>query len=602
MNKSNKAETATVTDVIELNFFDNVESETASETLDIRPNDDEEGTPLNHDIGNVGKNNEGPVFQNGSENQKEEVIMGRSFRVSKLPVKLNDYVLNNKVKYGLNRFANHSLLSLENYVFVSNLNESYKPSSYEEFSKDINWINAMNTKMQALYENDTWELVDLPFGRKPIGSKWVFKINYMSTGEIERYKARLVATGVNQIEGIDYEETFSPVVKMSTVRCLINLVVQKDWKLYQIDVNNAFLYGSLSEDVYMMPPPCIFKKGDNRVCKLKKSLYGLKQAPRQWNHKLYETLIEAGFEQFKNDHSLYIKNGGDVSLYMLVYVDDLVIAGNSESEIEKFKTFLNKKFKIRDLGELKYFLGIEVLKTKTGLCLNQRKYCLELLHEFGLLACRHVITPLPEYTRPDISYVVHCLSQHMHAPLQSHFNMGLRLLNYLKLAPSYGIDFSKSNIGFSVNAYSDSDWAKCPMTKRPVSGYCVFVNRSLVSWKSKKQVTLSKSSDEAEYRAMASATYEIMWILKVLKDLGLKDLVLVALHCDNKYAIQIVENPMMHEKTKHFDIDVHLVRKKVAYGLIKTIKTDSKNQVANILTKALGSVQLVPLNNKLCHD
>ncbi|GJX04949.1 ribonuclease H-like domain-containing protein [Tanacetum coccineum] len=175
----------------------------------------------------------------------------------------------------------------------------------------------------------------------------------------------------------------------------------------------------------------------------------------------------------------------------------------------------------------------------------------------------------------------------------------LRLLNYLKLAPSYGIDFSKSNIGFSVTAYSDSDWAKCPMTRRPVSGNCVFVNRSLVSWKSKKQVTLSKSSAEAEYRAMASSTYEIMWIFKVLKDLGLKDLVLVALHCDNKYAIQIAANPVMHEKTKHFDIDVHLVRKKVASGLIKTIKTGSKNQVANILTKALGSVQHSALNKKL---
>ncbi|GKA86168.1 ribonuclease H-like domain-containing protein, partial [Tanacetum coccineum] len=173
-----------------------------------------------------------------------------------------------------------------------------------------------------------------------------------------RYKARLVAKEFNQRGGIDYEETFSPVVKMSTVRCLIDLVVQNDWKLFQIDVYNANLYGSLSEDVYMLPPPGFFDKNDKRVFKLKKSLYGLKQAPRQWNHKLYETLIEAGFKQSKNDHSLYIKNDGDVSLYLLVYVDDLVITGNSKTEIKNFKSFLNKKFKINDLGELKYFLDL----------------------------------------------------------------------------------------------------------------------------------------------------------------------------------------------------------------------------------------------------
>ncbi|GKE95361.1 ribonuclease H-like domain-containing protein, partial [Tanacetum coccineum] len=240
-----------------------------------------------------------------------------------------------------------------------------------------------------------------------------------------------------------------------------------------------------------------------------------------WNHKLYETLVEAGFEQSKNDHSLYIKNSGDVSLYLLVYVDDLVITGNSKTEIEKFKSFLNKKFKIKDLGELK-----------------------------------PVVTPLPEnivlsHKETDDD------NQHMHAPLQSQFNLGLRLLKYLKLAPGSGINFTKGNTKFDVIAYTDSDWAK----------------------------------SEAEYIAMASATCEIMWVLKILKDLGQNDLTPVALFCDNKSAIQIEANPVMHEKTKHFDIDVHIVREKVASGLIKTLKVDSKDQVADVLTKALGSVQ-----------
>ncbi|GJZ72885.1 cytokinin dehydrogenase 3-like protein [Tanacetum coccineum] len=284
-----------------------------------------------------------------------------------------------------------------------------------------------------------------------------------------------------------------------------------DWKLFQMDVNNAFPYGSLSEDVYMLPPLGFFDKDDKRVCKLKRSLYGLKHAPRQWNHKIYETLVED---------------------------DDLVITRNSETEIENFKSFLNKKFKIKDLGELKYFLGIEVLKTKNGLCLNQRKYCLELLHEFGLLACRPVVTPLPENT---------VLSQKEidDDKFLRNITSYQKLLKYLKLAPGSGINFTKSNTKFNVISYTDSDWAKCP--------------------KSKKHATLSKSSAEAEYIAMASAT----------------------------------SNPVMHEKTKHFDIDVHIVREKVASGLIKTVKVDSKYQVADVLTKALGSVQHSALVKKL---
>ncbi|GKE84696.1 ribonuclease H-like domain-containing protein [Tanacetum coccineum] len=311
-----------------------------------------------------------------------------------------------------------------------------------------------------------------------------------------------------------------------------------------------------------------------------------------------EALFEAGFVQSNNDHSLFIKNKDNVSLYMLVYVDDLVITGNNNDESEKFKTFLNKKFKIKDLGELKYFLGIEVLKTKGGLCLNKRKYCLELLHEYGLLVCRPIMTPLPEnlvwnhketdsdkyllnitnyhkligkliyltHTRPDISYFMHCLSQHIHAPLKSYFDIALRVLKYLKLAPGLRVEFVKRNNECVVTAYSDSYRVKCPITRRSVSGYCVFINGNLVSWKSKRQDTLSKSSAEAEYR---SATCEIMWVVKILEEFRIDNIVPPELFCDNKSSIQIAENPVMHEKTKHFDIDVHLVKEKVASDLKK---------------------------------
>ncbi|GJZ80276.1 ribonuclease H-like domain-containing protein [Tanacetum coccineum] len=285
----------------------------------------------------------------------------------------------------------------KSYCFVSNLNKSSKPFSFEEASKDVNWISATNDEMHVLYENDTWYMTDLPNGRKPIGS-------------------------------IDYEETFST-----------------------------------------------------------------EQAPRQWNLKLSEALREAGFEQSKNDQS-----------------------------------FFRNKFKIKDLRE---FLGIEVSKTSNGLCLSQRKYFLELLHEFGLLAYRPVLTSLVgtliylTLTIPDISYDVRCLSQHMHSPLKSHFDISLRLLKYLKLAPGNGIQFLKRQNDFNIIAFSDFNWARCPITRRSVSGYCVFVYGCLVSWKSKKHATLSKSLAEAEYRSMVAATCEVMWIVKIMRDLNVNNLI-----------------------------------------------------------------------------
>ncbi|GJY06815.1 ribonuclease H-like domain-containing protein [Tanacetum coccineum] len=526
----------------------------------------EEVATLEENVFSKGNLDKNPSSSQGVQNVR------RSSRQSVFLRNYNDFVVESKVKYGIEKYVGYSKLNFKNYCFITQLNKTREPKSYFEASKYPHWTDAMNQEMDALLRNGTWEMVHLPEGRKAIGSKWIDKIKFRSSGEIDRYKARLVAQGFRQKEGIDYEETFSSVVKMVTVRCLLNIVVSMSWPVFQLDVNNAFLYGDLEE------APSMIK----------------------------------GF------------------LVLLVYVDDIIITGNNISEIEKFKVYLKSKFMIKDLGKLKYFLRIEVVDTDKGICLNRRKYVLDLLSEYSMLAWKHAKTPLmsklvisneasdkdplleniTDYqklmgkliyltnTRPYISYVVHCLSQFMHFLLTSHLKIAFKILRYLKSCPGLGIHITKTS-GMFLNAYSDADWAKCIVTRKSVTGYCVFLNNSLVSWKSKKQNTLSKSSIKAEYRALASVTSEVIWILKFLKDLQSENLLPVSLHCDSNSAIKIAANPVFHERTKHLEIDLHFVREKILKGMVKTVKVDSANQIADILTKGLDTIQHFKLVKRL---
>ncbi|KAJ0454407.1 putative RNA-directed DNA polymerase [Helianthus annuus] len=480
------------TELNEVNFFDF--TETISSEVPAVPND-EEGTNGAHDQYSDDQQPVSPstsaTAPNADNNQHDNDQLGssmghtgeaedtvgsldetnlseghsvrKSSRKVVFPKRFDEFVVEGKVKYGVEKVVNYSNLSVDNMCLVSSLNKSVEPSSYNEAIKDPRWIEAMNCEMEALNRNNTWVVVDLPKGRKPIGCKWVYKIKYKANGEIERYKARLVAKGFNQKEGVDFGETFSPVVKMVTVRVVLKLAVNNEWPLYQLDINNAFLYGSLSEDVYMTLPLGYFNNDKNKVCKLVKSLYGLKQAPRKWNEKLTSVLLNMGFNQSLCDHSLFILSKNDVLVVLLVYVDDIVITGNSTVEIARIKKSLSESFLIKDLGLLRYFLGIEVLYSDKSVCLSQRKYCLELLNEFGYLGCKPVGTPIElshvvtnkiendktvlenvtgfqklvgkliylSLTRPDISYAVQFLSQYMHNPCQSHLDIALRLLRYL---------------------------------------------------------------------------------------------------------------------------------------------------------------------------
>lgn len=309
-------------------------------------------------------------------------------------------------RYSPEEEDHRSRYPIANYVSMKDLSEPLKkfanelsshsvPSNVEEAIEDPRWVHAMNEEMEALNKNATWTLVPLPKGKKPVGCKWVFSIKYKADGSIERYKARLVAKGFTQTYGVDYQETFSPVAKLSTVRVLLSLAVNLDWPLHQLDVKNAFLHGHLKEEIYMDIPPGYMPNYETKVvCKLQRSLYGLKQSPRAWFGRLNLAMKKYGFQQSNADHTLFLKHRHGKVTALIVYVDDMIITGDDSEEIAKLQKQLATEFEMKNLGGLKYFLGIEVARSKKGIFLSQRKYILDLLSEVGLLDCKPVDTPI----------------------------------------------------------------------------------------------------------------------------------------------------------------------------------------------------------------
>ncbi|KAI9173831.1 hypothetical protein LWI28_007225 [Acer negundo] len=461
------------------------------------------------------------------------------------PAKLHDYVCSTVsstqsssllpgptkgTRYPLANFVSYHRYTPAHQNFIAQISAVAEPGSYSEAAAHPKWQEAMNSELQALQANGTWSLVALPAGKSPIGCRWVFKIKHRSDCSIERYKARLVAKGFTQLEGVDYQDTFSPTAKIISVRCLLALAASNRWSIHQLDVNNAFLHGELSEEIYMSPPPGLRRQGaNNLVCRLHKSLYRLKHASHQWFAKFSEAICSAGYIQSRANYSLFTRKQGKSFTALLIYVDDILITGNDPVSIVETKKFLHSNFRIKELGNLKYFLGIEVSTSKNGISISQRKYALEIITDARLLGAAPIDTPMERgmklsdnsdllknstqyrrlvgrliyltVSRLDITYAVHVLSRFMHQPRKLHMEAALQVVRYLKGAPGKGLFFS-SNSDFKLRAYCDSDWAGCPLTRRSTTGYCVFLGPSLISWRSKRQKTVSLSSAEAEYRAM----------------------------------------------------------------------------------------------------
>ncbi|RVW59858.1 Retrovirus-related Pol polyprotein from transposon RE1 [Vitis vinifera] len=417
-------------------------------------------------------------------------------------------------QHPIGNFISYDKLSPTFRAFTSSITEIQVPHNIQEAFKYPKWKAAVDEEVQALEKNGTWEITDLPRSKKPVGCKWIFTVKYKADGNVDRYKARLVAKGFTQSYDIDYQETFAPVAKLNTVRVLLSLAANLDWSLHQLDVKNAFLNGDLEEEVYMDIP--------------------------------------VGLETSSN---------------------------------------FNKEFEIKDLGNLKYFLGMEIARSKKGIAVSQRKYVLDLLNETGMLGCKPAETPMDttvkleesdgsapvdkgryqrlvgkliylSHTRPDIGFSVSVVSQFMNNPTKKHMTAVIRILRYLKMTPGKGLFFQRTTKK-EIEIFSDVDWAGSVTDRRSTSGYCSFVWGNLVTWRSKKQSVVARSSAEAEFRAMAQGICEGIWLNRLLEELRVPLKHPMVLYCDNQAAISIAKNPVHHDRTKHVKIDRHFIKEKI---------------------------------------
>lgn len=538
--------------------------------------------------------------------------------------------ISSKARYPLNHYVSNHRFSESNRSFANQLSVVSIPNNVQEALLDPRWTTAMNEEMKSLIKNNTWELVDIPAGKKIVGCRWVYTVKYNADGTIERFKARLVAKGYTQTYGVDYTDTFAPVAKVNTIRVLLSLAANMDWPLQQFDVKNAFLHGELTEEVYMeLPPGCKTPEAyDKSVCKLKKALYGLKQSPRAWFGRFTKSMKEFGYSQSNADHTLFIKKHQGKITALIVYVDDMVVTGNDDEERKALQTYLSKEFEMKDLGPLKYFLGIEVSRSTKGIFLSQRKYTLDLLEETGMSACQPIDTPLdgglklffePDqvpvdkrryqrlvgrlmylaHTRPDLAYALSVISQFMHNPGEQHMSAVMRILRYLKSAPGKGILFAKNENQQNVRVYTDADWAGSIDDRRSTSGYFTFVGGNLVTWRSKKQNVVARSSAEAEFRGMALGLCEALWLKLLLSDLGYPPELPILLYCDNKAACDIAHNPVQHDRTKHVEVDRFFIKEKLDEKILELPMIRSEDQLADILTKAVSSQVFSKVVSKL---
>ncbi|KAG7534720.1 GAG-pre-integrase domain [Arabidopsis thaliana x Arabidopsis arenosa] len=515
------------------------------------------------------------------------------------------------------------------YLADYEVGEENDPTRFEDAEKQKIWREAMMSEIESIEKNQTWELMALPEGVKPIGVKWVYKTKLNEDGEVEKYKARLVAKGYAQSYGIDYTEVFAPVARLDTVRTILAVAAQSSWEVFQLDVKSAFLHGELKEDVYVNQPEGFVKKGEEeKVYKLKKALYGLKQAPRAWYNMIEAYFLRENFERCPSEHTLFTKSKEGKFIIVSLYVDDLIFTGNDRSFCDEFKSSMMLEFEMSDLGKMKYFLGVEVKQCQDGIFICQRRYAREVLARFGMENSNSVKNPIVPgtklhkdqsgervdetlfkqlvgslmyltVTRPDLMFVVCLISRFMASPRVSHWLAAKRILRYLKGTTELGVFYKRGESNMKLVGYTDSDYAGDLDDRKSTSGYVFMMASGAVSWASKKQSVVALSTTEAEYIAAAACVCQCVWLRRVLEKVGFAEDEETVIMCDNSSAIQLSKHPVFHGKSKHIDVRFHYLRELVNDGVVKLCHCPTEDQIADIFTKPLKLEQFLKLRKML---
>ncbi|KDR64888.1 hypothetical protein GALMADRAFT_82558 [Galerina marginata CBS 339.88] len=489
------------------------------------------------------------------------------------------------------------------------------------------WEKAIEEELGVLKAAGTWELVDTPPGANIIGSKWVFHAKKDAQGNVVRYKARLVAQGFSQIPGVEYFDTFAPVARLASIRAVLAMAAVNDWETHQTDIKGAYLYARLTpqEVIYMRQPPGYANpEFIRKVCRLIKTLYGLKQSGRRWYKRLVEIMKLLGFTVCDVDQAVFFKRRGKDLIIILVHVDDFTIVATTLLLIEWFKTEIVKHFKITDLGELHWILGIEVrrIREERRILLSQRSYLESIIRRYGFEDLKPVSIPMdpnvrltsdqspsttqefarmrdiPYHeavgslmyaslgTRPDITYAVQAVSRFASKPGIAHWDAVKRIFRYLNGSKNLWLSYGgqrKELVGF---ADADGNMAE---DRHAISGYAFILHGGAISWTTKRQEIISLSTTESEYVAATHAAKEGLWLRSLITQLFATKLDPTTLFSDNQSAIALAKDHQYHARTKHIDIRFHFIRWIVENGSLRLVYCPTDDMVADALTKALPS-------------
>ncbi|KAG1670005.1 hypothetical protein FOA52_011160 [Chlamydomonas sp. UWO 241] len=509
-----------------------------------------------------------------------------------------------------------------------------EPTTFKEATSAANpyssqWKQASDEEISSLMENGTWELCQLPNGFSVLSVRWVYKFKRDATGQVVRFKARVVAKGFKQVEGVDYLQTFAPCADKNSFRVVLAIACERDLEMEQLDIKTAFLNGELEETIYMQQPPGYEVGGRDMVCRLKRTLYGLKQAPRAWYLKLSEELAKIGFFPFNADPCLFIMKSNDFTA-VIVHVDDMLVVGRPKI-VAHTKHMLSQVFTTtlhHYMGPAAFYTGIDietVLSEHRTLKLKQRRYTIDVIERFGLVDAKTKAQPispttklsksvgelldekhrhffmellgsllyLAVCTRPDISQTVGVLARYMSCPTTAHLEAAKQVLRYVSGTRNFGICYGNSG---QLVGFCDSDYAGDPDTRRSTSGIVFILNGGAVIWCSRVQPTVAASTLEAEYMSASLSAKDALWCRKILPELGLS-CNMVNINCDNQGALKLISNPIASQRSKHIDVIHHFVRDRVSRREICFHYVASEHNAADSLTKPLTLVKFVYCRN-----